>query len=103
MPPAFLDEQNLCGGTLLRIVSRGSSILTELLRLSAAIPPTFLRPPITDAKGIPATLAKDSQTDADEYLNLLFDFRYLKNPDMFEASINSSSNLSSLEESFTTT
>ena len=35
---SLLDEQNPCGQTLLRIVSRGSSIIAELLRLSRNVP-----------------------------------------------------------------
>ena len=34
----FLAEDNECGQTLLRIVSRGSGIVAELLRLSRNIP-----------------------------------------------------------------
>jgi len=37
----FLDEQNLCGQYILRLVSRGSAIIAELLRLSKNIPPCF--------------------------------------------------------------
>jgi WASH complex subunit strumpellin len=34
----FLAEENDCGQTLLRLVSRGSAIIAELLRLSNNIP-----------------------------------------------------------------
>jgi hypothetical protein len=34
----FLDEENACGQSLLKLVSRGSAILAELLRLSDNIP-----------------------------------------------------------------
>lgn len=35
----FISEDNYCGQSLLRLVSRGNSILAELLRLSGYIPP----------------------------------------------------------------
>ena len=53
---AFLDEKNVCGQTLLRLVARGSAIIAELLRLSGHIPPELLEPSKYDA--------------------VLFDFRY---------------------------
>ncbi len=34
----FLAEENDCGQTLLRLVSRGGAIIAELLRLSQNIP-----------------------------------------------------------------
>lgn len=34
----FLAEDNDCGQTILRLVSRGSAIVAELLRLSLNIP-----------------------------------------------------------------
>jgi hypothetical protein len=39
MPPAFLADDNLCGNTLLRLVARGNSIITELFRLARNLPP----------------------------------------------------------------
>ena len=41
MTQDFLAENNLCGQTLLRLVSRGNAILAELLRLSDFIPSVF--------------------------------------------------------------
>lgn len=35
---SFSDEQNACGQAILKLVSRGSAILAELLRLSDNIP-----------------------------------------------------------------
>ena len=35
---AFLSKDNLAGETLLRLISRGNSILAELKRLSGNIP-----------------------------------------------------------------
>ena len=37
----LLAQDNLCGGTLLRIVSRGSSIIAEMLRLKDNVPECF--------------------------------------------------------------
>ena len=37
----FLDENNLCGQTLLRLVSRAHAIIAENLRLKDFIPPVF--------------------------------------------------------------
>lgn len=34
----FLSEENVCGQSLLKLVSRGSAILAELQRLSDNIP-----------------------------------------------------------------
>ena len=38
----FVSETNVCGQTLLRLVSRGNAILAEMLRLSDHIPFAFL-------------------------------------------------------------
>jgi WASH complex subunit strumpellin len=38
----FLDPNNDCGQTLLKIAASGSAILAELLRLSNHIPEVFL-------------------------------------------------------------
>ncbi len=40
----FLAEDNLCGQTLLRLVSRGSAIIAELLRLSQRVPQDYSNP-----------------------------------------------------------
>lgn len=37
----FLAENNLCGQTLLRLVSRANAIIAELLRLKDYIPSIF--------------------------------------------------------------
>lgn len=38
----FLDPNNDCGQTILKLVASGSAILAELLRLSNHIPEVFL-------------------------------------------------------------
>eukprot|EP00605_Chrysophyceae_sp_TOSAG23-4_P000393 GSChrysophyteH1.ASY1.ANO1.449.1 assembled CDS len=72
----FLSEDNLCGQNLLRIVARGSSIIAELLRLADNIPEIFL--------------GADQVQDPDQqkYLQVMFDFQYLKEPEHFEKSVN---------------
>lgn len=37
----FLAENNTCGQTLLKLVSRGNSIIAELLRLKDVIPNVY--------------------------------------------------------------
>jgi len=58
----FLDENNACGQSLLKLASRGSAILAELLRLSDNIPKVFL----------------GSSADAKRYAPVIFDFDYFK-------------------------
>ena len=41
MSQDFLAENNSCGQTILRLVSRGNAIIAELLRLSDFIPAVF--------------------------------------------------------------
>ena len=65
----FLAENNACGQTLLRLVSRGNAILAELLRLSDFIPPVF----------------KHDQQN--KYSELVFDFRYFRSAEAYESNI----------------
>lgn len=39
--PEFLAENNECGQTILRLVSRGNAIIAELLRLKDYIPQVY--------------------------------------------------------------
>ena len=74
----FLSSENLCGQNLLRITSRGSAILAELLRLSDNIPDVFLfNNNINDKNNI-----KDNESS--KYLPVLFDFQYLRQPEEYE-------------------
>ncbi|KAJ1434034.1 WASH complex, subunit strumpellin [Ochromonadaceae sp. CCMP2298] len=84
----FLSHDNLCGQTLIRIVSRGAAIIAELLRLSANIPEVFL--------------GEDKIKDPEQrkYLQVLFDFRYLREPEEFEKKINDDVNLLDLDQEF---
>lgn len=84
----FLSADNQCGQNILRITSRGSAIIAELLRLSANIPEVFL--------------GADKIKDPDQlkYLQLLFDFQYLREPEEFEKKINDSTDLLDLDQEF---
>eukprot|EP01038_Epipyxis_sp_PR26KG_P000619 gene619-862_t len=86
----LLSPENLCGQNLLRIASRGSAIIAELFRLSANIPEVFV--------GTSADKIKDPEQS--KYLNVLFDFQYLREPEEFEKKINESMDLLDLDQEF---
>jgi len=69
----FLAENNLCGQTILRLVSRGNAIIAELLRLSDFIPPVFRD--------------SSSRPEHAKYAELLSDFSYFSNWEYFENNI----------------
>jgi WASH complex subunit strumpellin len=102
----FLAPENDCGQTLLRLVSRGSAIIAELLRLSQNIPGCGPKAQQWGAaldafltRGIPclclcvvSVFVGPSHVEDPEqlkYLNILFDFAYLKSPEDFENMVNS--------------
>ena len=64
----FLAEENVCGQTVLKLVSRGNAIIAELLRLSEFVPPVF----------------KMEKEDQDKYNKILADFNYFECPDFYE-------------------
>lgn len=70
----FLAENNACGQTVLKLVSRGNAIVAELLRLSDFIPPVF---------------KQETKEDRDKYGEILADFSYFKGPDYYENRIDS--------------
>ena len=74
-PMSFIDPSNLCGQTLLRLSSRGSSLIAELFRLS---------------NNIPAVYQEKADKHASLERQLLFDFNYLKRPEYYERKINAS-------------
>jgi WASH complex subunit strumpellin len=80
----FLADTNLCGQTILRLVSRGNAIVAELLRLSNHIPFVFF---LEDPR-------------SKKYTEILFDFKFLKNQDACENKITSSAYLLDLDEEF---
>ena len=71
----FLSEQNTCGQTLLKLVSRGNAIIAELLRLSAFIPPVF---------------RLESREEQEKYKFILPDFQYFRGPEYYESKIDAS-------------
>lgn len=81
----FVAESNVCGQTVLRLVSRGNAIIAELLRLSEHIPGVFR--------------LQDKQTQK-KYGDVLFDFRYLKSQELLEHKIESSAELLDLDGEF---
>ena len=68
----FLAENNLCGQSLLKLVSRGNAIIAELLRLSDFIPPEF---------------RLDKKQDQLKYGDVLTDFSYFRGPEFYEDKI----------------
>ncbi|ETW08085.1 hypothetical protein, variant [Aphanomyces invadans] len=88
MELGFLAEENDCGQSLLRLVSRGSAIIAELLRLSNNIPGIFLG----------SAFVEDPEQR--KYLDILFDFAYLKNPEEFENRVNSDTDLLDIDDEF---
>ncbi|BBM98850.1 WASH complex subunit strumpellin [Marchantia polymorpha subsp. ruderalis] len=74
--------QKPVGAVLLRIVSRAQALLAELLRLSDRVPPVFH--PNTDSRFAP----------------VIFGFRYLKSPELFEERIEASADLLALDDEF---
>ncbi|RYG66172.1 hypothetical protein EON64_10355 [archaeon] len=84
----FLSRDNQCGQSILRITSRGSSIIAELLRLAANIPEVFLG----------ADKIKDPEQR--KYLDVLFDFQYLQQPEDYEKRINDNLDLLDLDQEF---
>mgnify|MGYP005997637295 CR=1 FL=1 len=71
----FLAEGCAAGQTLVRLVSRGNAILAELLRLSQNIPPVFK---------LSSNPKENKDSPFAKYANILFDFKYLKNTDLYE-------------------
>ena len=70
----FLAENNACGQTLLKLVSRGNAIIAELLRLSDFIPPVY---------------KLENKEDKEKYGEILLDFSYFRSIDLFEHKLNS--------------
>ena len=85
MASDLLAGENLAGQNLLSIVSRGSAIVAELLRLSDHIPPVFY---LAD------------KADQAKYGAILHDFSYLRNIELHENRISSDVDLVDLDEEF---
>ena len=96
----LLAEDNLCGGTLLRIASRGSAIIAELLRLSSNIPPVFTQSSSTSSSSSSSAAKAEasSSEEGSEYSGLLFEFDYFKRPEDYESIVNKTDSLSGAGE-----
>nr|XP_054772878.1 LOW QUALITY PROTEIN: WASH complex subunit 5-like [Lytechinus pictus] len=81
----FLADNNQCGQTALKLVSRGNAIIAELLRLSVYVPPVF---------------RLDNKHDQMKYGDILFDFSYFKQFDYYDHRIDSRPELQDLDEMF---
>lgn len=84
----FLAAENKCGQNLLRLVSRGSAIIAELLRLANNVPDVFFGP------------EKVLDQERRKYCDILFDFTYRNEPEDYEKKINASTALLDLDEEF---
>eukprot|EP01087_Luapelamoeba_hula_P013132 TRINITY_DN3739_c0_g1_i1.p1 TRINITY_DN3739_c0_g1~~TRINITY_DN3739_c0_g1_i1.p1 ORF type:complete len:1176 (-),score=252.84 TRINITY_DN3739_c0_g1_i1:43-3570(-) len=92
----FLSEANVAGQTLLRLVSRGNAIIAELLRLGDNVPPVFriALAQQNDPKAAARAIADGSQK---RYGDIIFNFRYLKNYELYEKRIEDSPDLLELD------
>lgn len=111
----FLDPNNDCGQALLKLAANGSAIIAELLRLSNHIPDVFMFDSsiketkkneknqeviMINGEVIDAATANLLYFEQKKYENILFDFAYLKNQDVFDAKIQNNIDLIDLDENF---
>jgi WASH complex subunit strumpellin len=102
----FLDPNNDCGQTILKLAASGSAIMSELLRLSSHIPEVFLFDSSTNISKKPQIGAQnnivkqtmdgeaiDEKTaglilkELGRYESILFGFEYLKAQEAFDQKI----------------
>ena len=95
MAEDFLAENNLCGQSLLRLVSRANAIIAELLRLKDFIPSIFqfvyffnLR--VCYDYTCFLLLYKHYRSEQNKYREILSDFHYFKEQEAFDTKINAS-------------
>lgn len=81
--------EGVCGQTILRLCSRGSAIIAELSRLAEHVPAAFLGVELCD----PAERAT-----AARYAPVLFTQRYMSEPEVFDAQVSESVELSDLDD-----
>ena len=115
----FLDPNNDCGQTILKLAASGSAIMSELLRLSNHIPEVFLfdstnivskKPQIgaqnnivkqtMDGEAIDQSTASLILQELRRYESILFGFEYLKAQDSFDQKIQNSVKTIELDEGF---
>lgn len=97
----FLDPNNDCGQTLLKLAANGSAILAELLRLSYHIPDVFLfdskqqsskdgsgnQVQQMDGEALDPATAAMLFFEQKKYEQILFDLNDYKNMDAIDAKI----------------
>ncbi|EEZ99542.1 WASH complex subunit strumpellin homolog-like Protein [Tribolium castaneum] len=83
--PDFLAENNICGQTILQLVSRGNAIIAELLRLKDYIPQTY---------------RLGSKEEVQKYGEIIMDFSYFKIEEAQNYKIENSELLQDLDEEF---
>jgi WASH complex subunit strumpellin len=76
-------DEDICGQELLKLVSRGSAIIAELLRLKDFIPELYFNP-----------------IEEKKYSNIIFDFSYFRSVDYHEEKIMNNQDLRNLDEEF---
>ncbi|EDV23219.1 uncharacterized protein TRIADDRAFT_27621 [Trichoplax adhaerens] len=81
----FLAENNSCGQTLLKLVSRGNAIIAELLRLSDFVPAVF---------------KLETREERERYGDIIIDFSYFKTSEYVEKKIENSPELQDFDEAF---
>ncbi|XP_047110859.1 LOW QUALITY PROTEIN: WASH complex subunit 5 [Schistocerca piceifrons] len=81
----FLADNNPCGQTILRLVSRGNAIIAELLRLKDYVPPVF---------------RLETKQEQQKYGEIISDFSYFKKSDEFDSKIDNNEQLQDLDEEF---
>lgn len=80
----FLADNNVCGQTILQLVSRGNAIIAEILRLKHYIPNVF----------------RLNKQDSQKYGDIIQDFSYLKAAEAHDSKIESNDVLRDLDEEF---
>ncbi|XP_044765893.1 WASH complex subunit 5 [Coccinella septempunctata] len=83
--PEFLAENNLCGQTILNLVSGGNAIIAELLRLKDFIPKLYIT---------------ESKAEILKYQDIISDFSYFDVTEAQEAKIRNNEILRDLDEEF---
>ena len=115
----FLDPNNDCGQTILKLAASGSAIMSELLLLSNHIPEVFLfdsnsidtkKPQIgaqnniakqtMDGEAIEQSTTSIILKELRRYESILFGFEYLKAQDVFDQKIQTSVKTIELDEGF---
>lgn len=81
----FLEENNVCGQQLLRIVSQGNAIIAELNRLQDVVPPVF---------------HLENKQITNEYTEIIFDFKHFKSLDSINKKIENDVKLARKDEEF---